>query len=197
MKNFKITAKEDGKEYWISRAMAVCGIIRAVKIPKTMEEKPKYFYLVSKRGSKCPDFVGKWQCTCGYLDYDETLADAVLREIKEETGLDIHTAILEGKKLDNGQPVVFDFRMIFINDDPEASHQNVTVRYLIDVNYEWIKELMDNGTINNRTEERGGEDGEVEEIRLVSCMDINEEPYKDNWAFNHGEFLSELGFDED
>ena len=31
MKNFKITAKENGKEYWISRAHAVVGIVYAVK----------------------------------------------------------------------------------------------------------------------------------------------------------------------
>ena len=30
MKNFKVTAKEDGKEYWISRAVAVVGIVVGV-----------------------------------------------------------------------------------------------------------------------------------------------------------------------
>ena len=28
--NFKVTAKEDGKEYWISRAMAVVGVVFTV-----------------------------------------------------------------------------------------------------------------------------------------------------------------------
>lgn len=27
MKNFKVTSKENGKEYWISRANAVVGIV--------------------------------------------------------------------------------------------------------------------------------------------------------------------------
>ena len=35
------------------------------------------------------DGQGLWCCPCGYLDFDETLEECVIREIKEETGLTI------------------------------------------------------------------------------------------------------------
>lgn len=193
MKNFKVTDKETGKEYWISRAMAVTGIIRAIKIPKRTGESYKSFYLVSKRGDNCPDHQGEWQCTCGYLDFDETRVEAVLREIKEELGLDIREA-LENNQLENGRPKVFDITELAVIDDPTRdARQNVTTRYLIDVNYDFIKPLLEDGTINTRTDERGGETGEVDEIRLISCNDLDD--YE--WAFNHKELLEDLGYDAD
>lgn len=196
MKNFKITAKEDGKEYWISRAMAVTGIIRAVKIPTSPDQDPEIYYLLSKRGEGCPDNVGKWQCTCGYLDFDETLADAVLREVKEELGLDIASILInpeEENVMPNRVPKIFDFRLLEIRDNPEVdARQNVTFRYLFDVNYDWIKELLDNGTINSNTESRGGESGEIEEIKLIPSEEVNSSPYDGNFAFNHQEILNEL-----
>ena len=199
MKNFKVTAKEDGKEYWISRHMAVTGIIRVIQFPPKGSEKAsknpelKIYYLLSKRGEGCPDHVGKWQCNCGYLDFDESLADAVLREIKEEIGLDISEALKSGNVTSSDEPKILDFGLLTIRDLPEHdSRQNVTFRYLIDVNYNWIKELIDNGIINGRTEERGGEDGEIDEIKLVPWQDIEKEPYAGNFAFNHEEMLQEL-----
>lgn len=200
MKNFKVTSKEDGKEYWISRHMAVTGIIRVIHIlppsnPETPEENPeiKIYYLLSKRGEGCPDHVGKWQCNCGYLDFDETLADAVIREIKEELGLDLGEAMRSGNVMSTGEPKVLNFSLLAIRDLPEHDpRQNVTFRYLIDVNYNWIKELTENGTINGRTEERGGEKNEIEEIRLVPWIEIEKDPYTGNFAFNHEDMLREL-----
>lgn len=198
MKNFKITAKEDGKEYWISRAMAVTGIIRVIKFPTVPNTpNPEIYFLLSKRGPGCPDHVGKWQCTCGYLDFDETLADAVLREVKEELGLDIAEVLLDDPEtkniMPNKIPKILDFRLLEIRDNPEVdSRQNVTFRYLFDVNYDWIKELLDNGTVNGDTESRGGESGEIEEIKLIPSSEINTAPYDKNFAFNHQEILNEL-----
>lgn len=198
MKNFKVISKEDGREYWISRSMAVVGIVRAVKVPTTMSGSVKSFYLLSKRGKNCPDHVGKWQITCGYLDFDETLTEAVFREVYEETGLDIKKAILNEEKLSNGQPKVFDYKMIEIVDDPNRdSRQNVSFRFLIDVNYLWVKQELENGTINTDTESRGGEPGEVDDIRLVSCLDLGDEEYDGNFAFNHQELLESFGYDSD
>ena len=52
MKNFKVTSKENGKEYWISRANAVVGIVY------TRDSNGRVMFLVSKRGPGCPDHVG-------------------------------------------------------------------------------------------------------------------------------------------
>lgn len=79
-KNFKIVEKGTGKEYWISRSVAVTGLIIIIN-PKTQELE----FLLEKRGPGCPDNVGKLCSVCGYLDWDETR----IRETYEETGLEI------------------------------------------------------------------------------------------------------------
>ncbi len=35
------------------------------------------------------DYAGLWCIPCGYVEYDEDVRDAVVREVKEETGFDI------------------------------------------------------------------------------------------------------------
>ena len=79
MKNFPI--EHEGKIYWISRAIGVAGYIFCY------DDELKI--LANKRGSGTPDFQGYWNCPCGYLDFDETTAQACSREIKEETGLEV------------------------------------------------------------------------------------------------------------
>lgn len=78
----------DNKELWISRACAVVATIICI-----VNEAP--YVLIGKRGESCPDEVGKWNLPCGYLDWDETLTEAVEREIYEETGLNIRQAHAE------------------------------------------------------------------------------------------------------
>lgn len=77
--------KQDGKEYWISRSCSVNGLVAAFVEGCYTD----VFILVVKRGKGAPDNVGKYCLPCGYLDYDETGFDAFLREVYEETGLDI------------------------------------------------------------------------------------------------------------
>lgn len=162
--NFKITDKETGKEYWISRSMAVTGIIMSV------DKNNNLYFLVEKRGPGCPDFVGYYCNPCGYLSWDETLAEAVVREIFEETGVDVSK---DEKYLWN------------IMDDPkDNSRQNVTVRYIIYHDYEDLKKRV----YDLSSDQRGGEEGEVSEILLISANDID----KYSWAWNHGELLREL-----
>lgn len=77
--------KQDGKEYWLSRSCSVNGLVAAFVEGYYTD----VFILVVKRGKGAPDNVGKYCLPCGYLDYDETGFDAFLREVYEETGLDI------------------------------------------------------------------------------------------------------------
>ena len=77
--------KQDGKEYWLSRSCSVNGLVAAFVEGCYTD----VFILVVKRGKGAPDNVGKYCLPCGYLDYDETGFDAFLREVYEETGLDI------------------------------------------------------------------------------------------------------------
>lgn len=73
-----ITVAETGQKAWLSRSVAVVGLIR-------INNK----YLMVKRGPKCPDEVGKWVLPCGYLDNDENLSEAMMRECKEETSFNL------------------------------------------------------------------------------------------------------------
>ena len=83
MKNFSIIDDRTGREYWISRSVAVVGFIYGY------DEDEKEYILAVQRGTGTPDpeFVGKWCLPCGYLDYDETLEEALQREVFEETGV--------------------------------------------------------------------------------------------------------------
>ena len=72
-----------------------------------------YQVLLIKRGSE--PFKGDWALPGGYMEWDETIEQAVLREVKEETGLSINKP-----------------RMIGIFDDPKRHpHQRITVGFLV------------------------------------------------------------------
>lgn len=165
--NWIVTAQEDGKQYWISRAMAVCALVGAVN-----SKDGKYYFLVEKRGPGCPDFIGAYCNPCGYLNWDETLAQACIRELYEETGLD-----LRGKE---------DLLKLWkIKDSPEDNvRQNVTVRFRIIMPYEELTQRE----LSYATEERGGEKDEVSELKVISEDEIDNY----TWAWNHGELLKEL-----
>ena len=107
MKNFQITAKEDGKKYWISRSIAVASFIFSFI-------DNKLCILANLRGSGTPDFQNCWNCPCGYLDYDETTKEAACREVREETGIVITPN---------------DLILHYVQDDPCENQQNVTLRY--------------------------------------------------------------------
>ena len=79
----KCIKDETGKEYWISRSTVVIPIVF-----KLNNETGEIFTLVEKRG-KSVSHTGEWCCPCGYLDWDETFEDACIREVKEETGLEL------------------------------------------------------------------------------------------------------------
>ena len=153
MKNFKVTAVEDGREYWISRAHAVVGIIYA-QIPG----KKSYYFLVSQRGQGCPDNVGKWSCTCGYLDWDETRKQAVQREVWEELGLQV------------GLDQIIPFCEV---DDPRRDpRQNIVSRYLVKMDYDDLMKKMKDGTINGNSELRGGEPNETADVDFICINEI-------------------------
>ena len=165
--NYVVTAKEDGKQYWISRAVAVCVIVLAYN-----PDNGKFYFLVEKRGPGCPDFIGSYCNPCGYLNWDETLAEACTRELYEETGLDYR-----------GKEDLMNVWMI--KDDPkDNSRQNVTVRHILAIPYEELTQH----DLSLNSKERGGEDGEVSELKVICEDEIDN--YE--WAWNHGELLKDL-----
>ena len=168
--NFTIEDKRTGKIYWISRALAVTGVIMA-------SDGNDFWFLLERRGPGCPDNVGKLCSVCGYLNWDETRLQAVIRETYEETGL----------RPDPSQ--ILEFQTI---DDPgRDARQNIVTRYLIAYKYEDLQKYMNDGTINIDTASRGGEGGEVSEFLLLSLHEIDALKSED-FAFGHKEMIHEI-----
>lgn len=72
----------DGREVWLSRASTVVAQVCLYKA-----EEQKWYVLLDQRGPGTPDCRGMWNFPCGYLDWDETLTQGMLREVWEECGL--------------------------------------------------------------------------------------------------------------
>ena len=155
MKNFPI--KVDDKEYWVSRSCAVVGIIY-----KTFDVDGKLYILANKRGKGCPDYVGKWNVTCGYLDYNESLLQAVSREIYEEVGLTVP---------------ILDWKLWVINSIPSDNKQAVSFRFYAEYKEEYGYSNKDHC-----------EKDEVDEIRWIPFDEID----KYDWAFNQREVLTDF-----
>lgn len=159
MKNFPLL-DENGKEWWISRSIAVTGCVFTFL-------NGKWCVLANKRGEGTPDFQGMWNMPCGYLDFNETTAEAVIREVYEETGVRLNPNFLHFWKF---------------NDSPTQNRQNVSFRYyaLIDAQPGSISV----GTGNDR----GGEEDEVEAIGWIPLDSID----KYQWAFDHDKIIREF-----
>jgi len=126
--------------------------------------------LVGERG-EAVDHSGKWCLCCGYLDWDESLQEAVRREVFEEAGLDLRALEAAGDAVVAPEP-------IFLQSDPAAHRQNVTARFVIE-----LSRLVEPSTEN-------AEPGEVVQLKWIQVThaEIAERP----WAFHHDEILGEL-----
>lgn len=164
MKNFSV--KADGREYWISRSMATLTLVFKRK-------GDGLFVLVERRGKGAADYNGCICCPCGYLDFDETLAECAAREIQEETTLVINKGGL---------------KVWGINDSPSENHQNVTVRFAY-----WC----DGSETLKKCD--GGEKDEVESVKWFKIGRFSKDgnslfldAYKiaeEDWAFGHDNLI--------
>ena len=161
MKNHPLINPETGKEEWISRAIAV--VVFYVAQDKDGEQ----YILVTQRGKGTPDpeYVGKYCVPCGYLDYDETIQEAVIRELYEETGVRVVSTD--------------EIEWINFNDDPKSDkRQNVTFRFRI------LSNIPKEETELSFTTEHSEKD-EVDSIRFIRISDVD----MYDWAFNHSELI--------
>ena len=140
MKNFPI--EKDGVTYWISRSVAAVAYVYTF-IGENL------CVLANKRGPGCPGKVGLWNCPSGFVDYDETVEDAAVREVWEETGVKIYKE---------------DLRLIEIDSDINRDDQNILVRYRCFLRPEESKETTDEHS----------EPNEVSEIKWIPVKDIND-----------------------
>lgn len=140
--------------------------------------------LLGKRGTGVPDYQGYWGFPCGYLDWNETLYQAVQRELWEETGLLLHEtakhdALLKSLNLpegDGNSPMPWK-----ITDTVrEASKQNVSHHFgfLLHWQAEVLPELSLENTAPNEAE--AAEWVRVEQAKTMQM------------AFRHSERLMEV-----
>lgn len=141
MKNQPCYDKDGNFLGWFSRSCAVVGLVYCIKNNNT-------YILISKRGKGTPDpeFIGKWNLVCGYLDFEEDLDKAIMREVWEETGINNFTKI----------------KPVSVNSDPKNDkRQNITFRYVLETD-ELYTPISDNC-----------EPDEVEESKWVNINDID------------------------
>lgn len=161
LKNFPFT--HHGRHFWFSRSCATCGFIF-----KRIQDK--IFVLAEKRGKGAADFQGMWCVPCGYLDFDETLEECIIRESKEECGFEMSKDKLT---------------LLKVNSNPNQNRQNVSIHfgYVADSNEDF-----------NEAFAIGGEKDEVNGVKWVQVGEVSDNgiindkleiPCKE-WAFNHG-----------
>jgi len=154
MRNFEFG--HEGKKYWYSRSVAVLGLVVGT------DEQNNVYVLANKRGENTPDYQGCWCMPCGFVDFNETLEQAITREIFEETGVEI------------------DYTKLYfhgINSIPEGS-QTITIRFKIHLN----------NISKYKLTNKYSDDGEVDEVKWISIHDID----KYDWAFNHHKLINEF-----
>lgn len=104
---------------WHSRSVAVTGIVLVII-------KDKLYLLVTKRSDIMEDMPGRWCLPCGYLDWDETIEEATIREIREETGFDVQEQLMVTCYKDgNGDAITYP--NIVVHSDPKGNRQNVSI----------------------------------------------------------------------
>lgn len=162
---------ENGEELWISRSVVVSCVVARITDDNKME------ILAEKRGPLV-SATGRWCFPCGYLDYDEDLTDAVIREVQEETGYILNKD---------------DISFIDINSKPYGKKQNIVIRHIafIDNHKNQISDFkLDT---NEVTELKWVEIGEcvcnifieklIIDVNKLDCV---------KWAFNNKSLLIHL-----
>ena len=151
---------ENGEELWISRSVVVICVVARITDDNKIE------ILAEKRGPLV-SATGRWCFPCGYLDYDEDITNAVIREVQEETGY-----TLERK----------DVKFIDINSKPEGNKQNVGIRHIAFIDND-KKQISDFELDTNEvTELKWIEIGES--VGNIFNIDVNKLDCV-KWAFNH------------
>ncbi len=155
-------------DYWISRAVAVVGVVFAIK-------DNSISVLIEKRSKNMRDETLKMGVPCGYLDWDETKYDAMVREVYEETSF--YMKDYEKFLIFNNNKMPF-----MCKDDPSENRQNVSDIYLtvFDFDNEPDKFPVDVEKFSCH---------EVEFVRWMSLREFYNTCNNYHWAFNHDETI--------
>lgn len=158
----------DGRQIWASRSVttAVCVLL---------ECGGQRYILVNQRGTGVPDFAGYWNLPCGYLDYDETTAEAATREVWEECGVNVLELVAIASCEFFSAP--WD-----VSSTPTDKRQNVTIHHGLYANVDALPAVSN----------AHNEPNETADIRWLPLSEVDTLTF----AFNHrariDKFLSHL-----
>jgi 8-oxo-dGTP pyrophosphatase MutT (NUDIX family) len=158
----------DGESVWLSRSIATVGVVLA-------KCDDNIYVLISKRSESMVDEPGKNCLPCGYLDFDETLYECMVREVFEETSL--YLPEFE-KSLINDNT-----KFVKMNDDPSNNRQNVSFVFL---------SIFDFSKDNFPIEIETYKSSETEWVKWLNIENINNSEY--DWAFNHNDVIKKAIF---
>lgn len=102
-------------------------------------EKEGKILLVQEKQEKC---YGKWNIPAGHLDYNESLSEGAIREIKEETGCDVELtgiANVANRILEDDIFVHITFTTKLLNEDIKINPEEI-----LDVKWFEINDILNN-----------------------------------------------------
>lgn len=156
--------------FFVGRATAVVGVVLAITGDGNLN------VLISKRSNKMRDEAGKFGVPCGYLDWNETRHEAMIREIYEETSLYLPDYVKQLLFNNYGQP----FR---VKDSPaEDMRENVSHLYVTVLDFrntpEDFPEEVEKFTCS-----------ETALVKWMTYADFNVQRLNYEWAFNHDQTI--------
>jgi 8-oxo-dGTP pyrophosphatase MutT (NUDIX family) len=152
-------------QVWVSRSVAVV-------VTTLLRCNDELYALMIKRGESV-HASGKWCMPCGYLDWDETASECAVREIWEESGLDV-LGLSKSEIEHNGLHNVWD-----LNTNPDLNDsQDVALHYSIIISSDNFPKLSD----------ENAEENEVVGLAWVKLSELGEY----NLAFRHDERIKKF-----
>jgi 8-oxo-dGTP pyrophosphatase MutT (NUDIX family) len=169
------TTTADGRQIWLSRSVAVVSQV-VIQTPYGLTT------LIAKRGPASMGSIGKWCFPCGYLDYNETVEEAAIRETYEETGVDLNEMM-------NSTNYLHYYRDIHrqpwnVDSAPSKERQNVSLSHC------FYFTTNTDPIVLPKTSKEFCEPGETDDIQWVNLCDVAEGKF--DMAFNHDNLASKL-----
>jgi len=159
------------QDFWISRSVAVVGVVFADTVDGLK-------VLIAKRSQKMLDEAGKYGVPCGYLDYNETRHEAMIREVYEETSLYLPDYDKYLFFNNNGDP----FKT---KDKPsEDKRQNVSHIYLSAFDFSKEPDMFPQ-SIESFTNK------ETTTVNWLKLVDFYETYNQYQWAFHHDQTIKD------
>jgi len=150
---------KDGRKVWLSRSPAVVAVILAT------ERGNDNIYVLTEKRSAMMDEGNKWAVISGYMDWDETGMEGIMRETYEETSF--HIPSHENSLVFNNEGDPF-----YVHTDPKTdAKQNVSLSYIFIYEFDKLPKEV--------------ESFQDKEISAVKWMEISEVFKIKEWAFDH------------